>query len=116
MQHCTLVICCAAARKTFQAQNGEQARMPAQLRIASHIVGDQSPRKNSVSHIDAPHSRQPLVKGARLVRYEMKAVMMQRLDFECCRLLQNFVIAVRRLGHRSAPHRTKKTLLMHGIR
>ena len=40
-----------------------------------HIVGSQSPRKNSGSHIDASHSRQPLVKGERLVRYEVNAVM-----------------------------------------
>ena len=32
-------------------------------------------RKNSGSHIDAPHSRQPLVTGERLVRYEVNAVM-----------------------------------------
>ena len=31
--------------------------------------------KNSGSHIDASHSRQPLVKGERLVRYEVNAVM-----------------------------------------
>ena len=30
---------------------------------------------NSGSHIDASHSRQPLVKGERLVRYEVNAVM-----------------------------------------
>ena len=39
-------------------------------------VGDQSPLKNSNSHIDASHSRQPLVKGERLVRYEVNAVML----------------------------------------
>ena len=39
------------------------------------LVGGQSPLKNSGSHIDAPHSRQPLVKGERLVRYEVNAVM-----------------------------------------
>ena len=38
-------------------------------------VGSQSPRKNLGSHIDASHSRQPLVKGERLVRYEVNAVM-----------------------------------------
>ena len=38
-------------------------------------VGSQGPRKNSGSHIDASHSRQPLVKGERLVRYEVNAVM-----------------------------------------
>ncbi len=32
--------------------------------------------KNSVSHIDASLSRQPLVKGERLVRYEVNAVML----------------------------------------
>ena len=31
--------------------------------------------KNCESHIDASHSRQPLVKGERLVRYEVNAVM-----------------------------------------
>ena len=39
------------------------------------VVGDQSPLKNLGSHIDASHSRQPLVKGERLVRYEVNAVM-----------------------------------------
>ena len=39
------------------------------------VVGDLGPRKNSGSHIDASHSRQPLVKGERLVRYEVNAVM-----------------------------------------
>ena len=34
-----------------------------------------SSRKNLWSHIDASHSRQPLVKGERLVRYEVNAVM-----------------------------------------
>ena len=38
-------------------------------------VGSQSPRKNLGSYIDASHSRQPLVKGERLVRYEVNAVM-----------------------------------------
>jgi hypothetical protein len=32
-------------------------------------------RKNFGSHIDASHSRQPLVKGERLVRNEVNAVM-----------------------------------------
>jgi hypothetical protein len=38
-------------------------------------VGAPEPRNNSGSHIDASHSRQPLVKGERLVRYEVNAVM-----------------------------------------
>jgi len=33
------------------------------------------PSKIQGSHIDASHSRQPLVKGERLVRYEVNAVM-----------------------------------------
>jgi hypothetical protein len=41
-----------------------------------YFVGDQGPRKNLGSHIDASHSRQPLVKGERLVRYEVNAVML----------------------------------------
>ena len=39
------------------------------------FVGTLRPRKNSGSHIDASLSRQPLVKGERLVRYEVNAVM-----------------------------------------
>ena len=38
-------------------------------------MGLREPLKNSGSHIDASHSRQPLVKGERLVRYEVNAVM-----------------------------------------
>ena len=47
--------------------------------LSSGDVGDQGPRKNSGSHIDASHSRQPLVKGERLVRYEVNAVMIFRV-------------------------------------
>ena len=36
-------------------------------------VGNQGSLKNSNSHIDASHSRQPLVKGERLVRAEVNA-------------------------------------------
>ena len=39
------------------------------------LVGAQRLLKNWRSHIDASHSRQPLVKGERLVRYEVNAVM-----------------------------------------
>ena len=39
------------------------------------IVGTRRSLKNCGSHIDASHSRQPLVKGERLVRYEVNAVM-----------------------------------------
>ena len=48
---------------------------PTAYLYAVRLVGDQGPRKNSGSHIDASHSRQPLVKGERLVRYEVNAVM-----------------------------------------
>lgn len=41
----------------------------------SFTLGLESPGKNLGSHIDASHSRQPLVKGERLVRYEVNAVM-----------------------------------------
>ena len=38
-----------------------------------------SPRKNLEIHIDVSHSRQPLVKGERLVRYEVNTVIIQPL-------------------------------------
>ena len=38
-------------------------------------VLDIAVHKNWGSHIDASHSRQPLVKGERLVRHEVNAVM-----------------------------------------
>ena len=41
------------------------------------MVGARRSRKNSGSHIDASHSRQPLVKGERLVRYEVNAVIIR---------------------------------------
>ena len=42
-------------------------------------VGTRRSLKNCESHIDASHSRQPLVKGERLVRYEVNAVMSWKL-------------------------------------
>ena len=53
---------------------GSRGAWRASMQRSCH-VGDQGPRKNSGSHIDASHSRQPLVKGERLVRYEVNAVM-----------------------------------------
>ena len=44
-------------------------------RVRVVLLGARGPFKNSVSHIDASLSRQPLVKGERLVRYEVNAVM-----------------------------------------
>ena len=43
--------------------------------VVGSNVGARTPLKNCGSHIDASHSRQPLVKGERLVRYEVNAVM-----------------------------------------
>jgi len=46
------------------------------------FVGTQRFPKNCGSHIDASLSRQPLVKGERLVRYEVNAVMLRTVDAE----------------------------------
>ena len=46
------------------------------------IVGTLRFPKNCGSHIDASLSRQPLVKGERLVRYEVNAVML-RIEDAC---------------------------------
>ena len=39
------------------------------------VCWDMKSHKNSEIHIDVSHSRQPLVKGERLVRYEVNTVM-----------------------------------------
>ncbi len=49
----------------------------------THLVEAHGLRKNSRNHIDASHSRQPLVKGERLVRYEVNAVMSNKADAQC---------------------------------
>ena len=65
--------------KTIWAEymyRGNDQRFDAKRKYLSCLfVGTQGPRKNSISHIDASLSRQPLVKGERLVRYEVNAVM-----------------------------------------
>ena len=50
------------------------------------MVGALGLLKNWGSHIDASHSRQPLVKGERLVRYEVNAVILSRSHgkSDCC--------------------------------
>ena len=58
------------------ANNG--ARVASRNASLVPMLGAKSPRKNLISHIDASLSRQPLVKGERLVRYEVNAVM------SCC--------------------------------
>ena len=57
------------SRKSRSRQNLRECATP------YHKVGDY-PLKNNGSHIDASLSRQPLVKGERLVRAEMNAVIM----------------------------------------
>ena len=47
----------------------------ARLLTNEELLGPK-PCKTSGSHIDASHSRQPLVKGERLVRNEVNAVML----------------------------------------
>ena len=44
-------------------------------KVPQKLVGAPRSRENSGSHIDASHSRQPLVKGERLLHYEVNAVM-----------------------------------------
>ena len=50
------------------------------------IVGALKLRKNCGSHIDASHSRQPLVKGERLVRHEVNAVMLEHGSLQQCKV------------------------------
>ena len=52
------------------------------------------PRKNSGSHIDASHSRQPLVKGERLVRNEVNAVMPHGSDWMYSHATDKFLWAL----------------------
>ena len=47
--------------------------------VSVHRWLDIAVHKNWESHIDASHSRQPLVKGERLVRYEVNAVILRVL-------------------------------------
>ena len=54
--------------------------LAAQSRCAFKL-GATHPLKNSGSHIDASLSRQPLVKGERLVRLEVNAVMVVATGF-----------------------------------
>ena len=46
------------------------------MQIAAELHWGTKPRKNCEIHIAAFLSRQPLVKGERLVRYEVNAVML----------------------------------------
>ena len=66
-----------SANRTQRAQDVlvAVAAMTIEVRLRGVIVGTLRLRKNWRSHIDVSHSRQPLVKGERLVRYEVNAVM-----------------------------------------
>ena len=69
---------CELARKEFKCLTGHTECGHVHTWTAAYPnghVGSQGSRKNLGSHIDASHSRQPLVKGERLVRYEVNAVM-----------------------------------------
>ena len=63
-----------AKSDTCRSKHKKSSRKARHRMLRSRLLGPQ-PRKNSGSHIDASHSRQPLVKGERLVRYEVNAVM-----------------------------------------
>ena len=64
-----------ASRETAHASGVLHLAIEPSLLIARMPLGSLRARKNSRSHIDAYLSRQPLVKGERLVRYEVNAVM-----------------------------------------
>ena len=75
------------ARHASRMQHAQQvlvagAAMAIEGCCSGASVGTLRFRKNCGSHIDASHSRQPLVKGERLVRYEVNAVM----HSTCCGL------------------------------
>ena len=77
----------------------------ASIKWNHHIVGAGGLRKNWGSHIDASHSRQPLVKGERLVRHEVNAVMLN------ARAVLPFMFACKQWQHVRATLTTHSTLL-----
>ena len=56
------------------------------------------PRRNRRSHIDASHSRQPLIKGERSVRYEVNTVILEH----CLQLCKSSANKVEGKGTRDA--------------
>ena len=64
--------------KTYSARARRAALAVTSTSSRKHGWGT-SPRTNSEIHIDVSHSRQPLVKGERVVRYEVNTVMLNRL-------------------------------------
>ena len=70
-----------------------------------HCIGwVQRTRKNSRNHIAASHSRQPLVKGERLVRYEVNAVMVS-LGSDCA---DRFIVRCNDVVRRSLRLRNRR--------
>ena len=106
---------CAHSRSsTNHAWNCSRAQC---TRHREERVGSQGPLKNSGSHIDASHSRQPLVKGERLVRYEVNAVMhflfgIQQIRFSFS-LLCNVLCWHRRLLNPSLPRSFELSSTVH---
>ena len=64
--------------KTYSARARRAALAVTSTSSRKHGWGT-SPHTNSEIHSDVSHSRQPLVKGERLVRYEVSTVMLNRL-------------------------------------
>ena len=52
------------------------------------------------SHLDASHSRQPLVKGERLVRYEVNAVMLKLSQQERVSYVSGCCLMIGRANHK----------------
>ena len=59
-----------------KAEKVRESKLREHTHLTAESVGILRSRKNLISHIDASLSRQPLVKGERLVRYEVNAVML----------------------------------------
>ena len=95
------------ARHASRMQHAQQvlvagAAMAIEGCCSGASVGTLRFRKNCGSHIDASHSRQPLVKGERLVRYEVNAVMVPKRGW-CASLKQ---LCLHECAHTRAAHGT----------
>ena len=84
--HCQCVY--KQGRREWKLKRGfmswRNAVAPKVEKLVRRKVGSQGPRKNLGSHIDASHSRQPLVKGERLMRHEVNAVMHSGSCYSFC--------------------------------
>ena len=72
--------------------------------------------KNCVSHIDACHSRQPLVKGERLVRYEVNAVMASHETFGFSRQASKCAAYTHTHTHGGSFKKSARTIYGHALR